>query len=119
MYPLEEIQVHRSSESDRNNSNDIIHSNGLQDGQHNFDSERPQPTVVIERQNYMPSLETSGYNTQPAVHDSNGGLPRNLQSAPNTNLDCLGIANLTTKGNLVQPPIDENDQTERKVVLEF
>ena len=127
MYPLEEIQLHEPSTANRNNSaaaessgmtvDDAPHSSNIQNDQRNSDRAILQPT--IDSQNYLPSSDTSGYGTQPAVQDSNEGLPRNilLQSDPNTNLECLGVINLTTKGNLVRAPDDDNDRTERKELV--
>ena len=127
MYPLEEIQLHEPSTANRNNSSaaepsgmtvdDALHSSNIQNDQRNSDRAIPQPT--IDSQNYLPSSDTSGYDTQPPVHDSHGGPYRNilLQSDPKTNLECLAVVNLTTKGNLVQAPDDDNDRTERKVLV--
>ena len=127
MYPLEEIQLHEPSKVNRNNSaaaepsgmtvDDAPHSSNIQNDQRNSDRAILQPT--IDSQNYLPSSDTSGYDTQPPVHDSNGGPYRNilLQSDPKTNLECLAVVNLTTKGNLVRAPDDDNDRTERKVLV--
>ena len=67
----------------------------------------------VDNLNYVPSINgvSSGYGTQ--VNE----VPRHmypLQSDPN--MDCAGVMFFTTKGNIIQAPHDDSDQTERKAI---